>query len=50
MGLIAGIAFLLLVAILVSYDPRDERTYLRTIWVWPLFFIILLVGMCSPGF
>ena len=50
MGLIAGIAFLLLVAILVSYDPRDERSQLRMIWVMPLFFIILLVGMCSPGF
>ena len=50
MGLIAGIAFILLVAILVGYDPGDERTYLRMVWVWPLFFIILLAGMCSPGF
>ena len=50
MGLIAGIAFLLLVVILVTYDPRDERTYLRTIWVWPLIFIIMLAAMCSPEF
>jgi uncharacterized integral membrane protein len=50
MGLIAGIALLLLFAIILSYDPGDERTYLRTVWVWPLFFIILLAGMCSPGF
>ena len=50
MGLIAGIAFILLVAILVSYDPGDERTYLRMVWVWPLFFVLLLAGMCAPGF
>jgi uncharacterized integral membrane protein len=50
MGLIAGIAFILLVAIFVTYDPRDERTYMRTIWVMPLIFIILLAGTCSPGF
>lgn len=50
MDLIAGIAFLLIVAIFVGYDFRDDRSRFRMIWVMPLFFVILLVGMCSPGF